>query len=114
MAEKAAGMATALILTIAIEMGMLMLMGEKRRKVLLTSVWMNAATNIALNMYITFVRCIVWEVIAAEVIIIIIEAAGYYLVTKDKKKSITYSTLCNGVSCFAGVIMSIAKFTFTS
>lgn len=99
-----------LVATIIIEFIVLRLLKENNKKVLLSSVIINTLTNLPLNL---FVPKDMVSIGIAEVAIVVIEAIGYYLFVKDIKKSFIYSTLCNTISFFTGLLIDIAVYLFT-
>lgn len=94
-----------LLLTVIIEYCLLRLMGEERGKVLYASMAINAATNLPLNIF--FATASASTLLIAETIIIFAEAALYYIITGDIKKSLVYSTLCNATSFLTGVLIEL-------
>lgn len=99
-----------LVATIIIEFIVLRLLKENNKKVLLSSVIINTLTNLPLNL---FVPKDMVSIGIAEVTIVEIEAIWYYLFVKDIKKSFIYSTLCNTISFFTGLLIDIAVYLFT-
>jgi hypothetical protein len=98
----------ALLPTIVIEWCVLLLLGERRRRVLLGSVALNIVTNMALNMYLVnstgnwFV-----EVAIGEVLVIVAETIGYCCLSCTIRQSVVYSTLCNAVSFLTGLLFQL-------
>lgn len=99
-----------LVATIIIEFIVLRLLKENNKKVLLSSVIINTLTNLPLNLLVP--KDMV-SIGIAEVAIVVIEAIWYYLFIKDIKKSFIYSTLCNTISFFTGLLIDIAVYLFT-
>lgn len=94
----------ALFATILIELGVLCLLGEKRKLVLLSSVIINVLTNVPLNVF-SYLLHGFGEVLIAELIIAIIEALWYFLWVKDIREAICYGFLCNAVSFLVGLLV---------
>ena len=96
-----------LIPTIVIELGVLLLLKEKRKKVLLSSIVINILTNIPLNL---FLRCVSngWtEIIIGELIVLVIETLWYLWFVKNLKHAFIYSFLCNAMSFLIGVLFQL-------
>ena len=83
----------ALVPTIAIELGVLLFVRERRRKVLLASVVMNILTNIPLNFLMICLEGDDIVLFTAEAVVIVLEALGYMLVVRQWKQSFIYSFL---------------------
>ena len=73
----------ALVPTIAIELGVLLFVRERRRKVLLASVVMNILTNIPLNFLMICLEGDDIVLFTAEAVVIVLEALGYMLVVRQ-------------------------------
>ncbi len=93
--------------TIVIEYGVLALLGEKRRKVLLSSVVINILTNIPLNLFLLYVYGGATAIFVGELIVIIVEALWYYHFVRDIKQATTYSLLCNAISFLLGLLVQL-------
>ena len=93
-----------LILTMLIELLVLKLLGEKERKILVSSLIVNALTNPAINYFIADNYTIL-NVAVGEVIVVTIEMIWYYFFGKTFKDALIYSALCNVVSYFAGNVI---------
>ena len=96
-----------LIPTIIIELGVLLLLQEKRKKVLLSSVFVNILTNIPLNLYVRYVNNGWTEIIVGEILVFFIETVWYFLFIKEWKKAIVYSLLCNAISFLIGLFFQL-------
>lgn len=95
-----------LIHTIIIELAvLLLLLGERRTKILLASVGVNCLTNVPLNLYLLYVSWSWTEVAIGEVIVLIVETLWYFLFTKEWKRSAAYSFFCNAISFLTGLLM---------
>lgn len=90
-----------LILTILIELLVLKLLGEKQKKILVSSLIVNAVTNPAINYFIADNYTIL-NVAVGEIVVVMIEMIWYYFFGKTIKDALIYSALCNVVSYFAG------------
>ncbi len=99
------GIAYALIFTILIEYAVLRCLGERRRKVLLSSVLVNILTNVPLNLYILYIGDSVAEIAVLEIMVVLAETAWYYLFTRKMSQSLVYSVLCNSISFLTGLLM---------
>ena len=97
-----------LIPTIIIEYAVLMMLGEKRKKVLCTSVSINIMTNIPLCLFLMDRCSPIAEIAMAEAIVVLVEAICYWAITKSTRLSIVYSLLCNAISYFAGLLAQTA------
>ena len=93
-----------LTLTILIELGVLWLLMERRRKVLALSVVINVLTNVPLNLAVMHVGYSTKSVLIGELIIFIVEALWYLIFIKDLRKAFIYSLLCNAVSFLIGLL----------
>lgn len=103
-----------LVPTILIELGALLLLREKRKKVLWSSVVINVFTNVPLNLYITFVDVSFTTILLAELLIILIEAAWYWLFVRRLSQAFIYSTLCNAISFLAGLLFVLLFYLILS
>lgn len=93
-----------LTLTILIELGVLWLLMERRRKVLALSVVINVLTNVPLNLAVMHVGYSTKSVLIGELIVFIVEALWYLIFIKDLRKAFIYSLLCNAVSFLIGLL----------
>lgn len=93
-----------LTLTILIELGVLWLLMERRRKVLVLSVVINVLTNVPLNLAVIHLGYSTKTVLIGELIVFIVEALWYLLFIKDIRKASIYSLLCNAVSFLIGLL----------
>ena len=93
-----------LILTILIELLVLKLLGEKEKKILVSSLIVNALTNPAINYFIAD-NYTIFNVAVGEIVVVMIEMIWYYFFGKSFKDALIYSTLCNVVSYFAGNVI---------
>ena len=94
----------ALTLTILIELGVLWLLMERRRKVLALSVVINVLTNVPLNLVVMHVGYSTMTVLIGELIVLFVEALWYLIFIRDIRKAFIYSLLCNAVSFLIGLL----------
>ena len=100
-------MLAALLLTICVELGMLQLMGETRRKVYVGSVILNILTNIPLNLILFAVGSTIGSLLTGELLVLVLEAVGYYILIHNWKQAFIYSLLCNVTSFLVGVLIQL-------
>ena len=104
--ESVALILLALVATIIIEIAVLLLLGEKRRKVLFASVVINIITNVPLNIIAQYVGLSTTGIIIGELTVVVVEALWYYLFVKKASQALVYSVLCNAISFLIGLICS--------
>jgi len=92
----------ALIPTILIEYGVLWMLKERRKKVLLSSIAVNVLTNVPLNLYLNFIDDSMGSILIGEVAVFLIEAVWYWIFTRSLKQATIYSFLCNAISFLIG------------
>jgi hypothetical protein len=97
----------ALIPTVLIELTVLVLLHEKRKRILGASAVINILTNIPLNLFILFVNHGFITIALGEIIVLIVEALWYYLFLRDFMKSFVYSFLCNSISFLTGLFAQL-------
>ncbi len=97
----------ALLPTIVIELAVLWLLGERRRKVLWASVIVNVLTNVPLNLYLRCVHNSWTEILVGELIVLVVETLWYFLFVKKWKMAFVYSLLCNAISFLIGVLYQL-------
>lgn len=97
----------ALVATILIEYGVLIMLGEKRRRVLLSSVVINILTNVPLNLYLLFVGNSWTAIAVGEVLVIVVEALWYFWFVREWQRAFVYSFLCNAISFLLGVLFQL-------
>lgn len=106
-------MLSALLLTIAIEVGMLLLMGEKSKSVLLGAVAVNILTNVPLNHFLLTYGSSTGRLVAGELLVVVVEALWYFLFIRKWQRAALYSFLCNATSFLVGIlIQSLSHLTF--
>lgn len=98
----------ALILTILIEYGVLWMLLERRKKVLLSSIAVNVLTNVPLNLYLYFIDDRNGTILIGEVVVFLVEALWYWFFTQNLKQAAIYSFLCNAISFLIGLLLSFA------
>ena len=103
---------TALIMTIVIEYAVLLMLGERRRKVLLSSVVVNVLTNIPLNLYLLHVSHSLTTILVGELLVVLAETLWYYCFLKEWKRAFVYSILCNAVSFLSGLLIELLYIKF--
>ena len=91
-----------LVATIAIELAVLLFLGERRPKVLYGSVVINVLTNVPLNLYALYVGNGLSTVIVGEWLV------------KDWRQAFVYSVLCNAVSYLTGLLFELLYIQLTS
>jgi hypothetical protein len=102
-----------LVATIVIEWGVLLLLGERRRKVLMGSVVMNVLTNLPLNLFAVYVDEGWMTVVVGELLVVLIEALCYKRLVGEWQQAWIYSLLCNAVSFLAGELFVLISLFFT-
>lgn len=98
----------ALILTILIEYGVLWMLLERRKKVLLSSIAVNVLTNVPLNLYLYFIDDRNGTILIGEVVVFLVEALWYWFFTRNLKQAAIYSFLCNAISFLIGLLLLFA------
>ena len=101
-----------LVLTILIELGVLLLMGERQRRILWASVMINVLTNVPLNLFLFMFGANDMAVIVGEIIVVVVEALWYYAFLRKWKRALAYSVLCNVISFLAGLLLLLLFVTF--
>jgi len=96
-----------LVPTILIEMGVLLLLRERRAKVLAASVGINTLTNVPLNITLAIVGSTLPNLFAGEMAVIGVEALCYRPLTGTWKQAAIYSLLCNAISFLIGLLAQL-------
>lgn len=109
-AEALPSLLLTLLPTIAIEVGVLWLIREKRADVLWSAVVVNMLTNIPLNLYLTYISGTWAALVVAEVIVFVVEALWYWYFCRSLRTGMLYSLLCNGTSLLTGLFVQILIF----
>lgn len=94
----------ALLATILIEVAVLVLLGERRQKVVWASVAINIITNVPLNIVLLHVEQTAVAIAIGEAVVVIIELLWYYLFVRNIRQAAVYSILCNAISFLIGLI----------
>jgi len=102
-----------LVATIVIEWGVLLLLGERRRRVLLASVAINVLTNVPLNLFALCVDEGWMTVVVGEALVVVVEALCYRKLLGEWQQAWVYSLLCNAVSFLAGELFVLISLFFT-
>lgn len=97
----------ALISTILIELVVLLLLRERRKWVLGSSVVINILTNIPLNLFVIYVDSSVMTIVLGELLVIVAEALWYFLFIHSLSRAFVYSSLCNAISFLTGLLAEL-------
>lgn len=97
----------ALISTILIELVVLLLLCERRKWVLGSSVVINILTNIPLNLFVIYIDNSVMTIILGELLVIVVEALWYFLFICNLSRAFVYSSLCNAISFLTGLLAEL-------
>ena len=100
-------MLSALLLTISVELGMLLLMGEKRKDVLMGAIVINILTNVPLNYFLLTYGNSTGRLIVGELIVLLVEALWYFLFVHQWRKAAIYSLICNATSFLVGILIQL-------
>ena len=103
-----------LVATIVIELGVLLFVGERRRKVLYGSVAMNVLTNVPLNLYAIYMGDVWNTLIVGEILVVLTEALCYKRLVGEWRQAWIYSLLCNAISFLLGELFVLMFYLFTS
>lgn len=104
----------ALVPTILIELVVLLLLRERRRLVLGSSVIINILTNIPLNLYVVYIDNSMMTIVIGELLVMVVEALWYYLFLRVLSRSFIYSFLCNAISFLTGLLVQLLIVFFQS
>lgn len=102
-----------LVATIVIELGVLLFLGERRRKVFYGSVVMNVLTNVPLNLFAVHVSDGWSTLIVGEALVVLAEALCFRWLVGEWRQSWIYSLLCNAISFLAGELFVLMSLLFT-
>ena len=105
-------MTIALVATILIEYGVLLLLGERRRRVLWSSVVVNILTNIPLNLFLRHIDGGWTALLVGELLVVAVETLWYYCFVKRLSQAFTYSVLCNAISFLVGLLFQFVFLYF--
>ena len=100
----------ALLPTILIELGVLLLLRERRMRVLAASAAINVATNVPLNIVADFNGRSLSVILAGELVVVAVEALCYRLLTGNWQQAVIYSLLCNAISFLLGLLAQLLYF----
>lgn len=106
------GLLIALISTIVIEFVVLLLLGERRKRVLWSLVAVNIITNVPLNLYMLYVRHSTSDIIVGETLVMLAEMLWYYFFVRDLRQAAVYSILCNATSLIIGMLVTALNLQF--
>ena len=103
-------MLDALLMTLVIELGMLLILRKKDYKIYLLSLIMNIVTNLSLNYYLEntiFKPFLVYIVVVGilEITVLFVETFVYMIYCKKFKESFITSLLLNSTSFILGIII---------
>ena len=110
--EMGLWLATALVLTIVIEYGVLRLLGERSRRVLLSSVVVNVLTNVPLNVYLLTVGTGWDSLFLGELLVLAVETLWYCYFVGQWIRALIYSLFCNIVSFMTGALIQLLVLYF--
>lgn len=96
-----------LVGTIVIELGVLLMLGETRRRVLWSSVVVNVLTNVPLNHFLQYVDDSWTALCVGEVLVVVVEAVWYWCFVREVQRALVYSILCNAISMLLGMLLLI-------
>lgn len=96
-----------LVGTIIIELGVLLLLGETRRRVLWSSVVVNVLTNVPLNLFLLYVNDSWTALCVGEMLVVVVEAVWYWWFVREMQRALVYSILCNAISMLLGMLFLI-------
>ena len=94
-----------LTLTVAIEVGVLRLLREKRADVLWSSVMVNILTNLPLNLCLIYIDGGWGAIAVGEILVVLAEAIWYRFLTSSWKTGTIYSIICNAISFLFGLLI---------
>ena len=100
-------LALTLTATIIIEYGVLLLLRERRKKVLWASVGINILTNVPLNLYLHYIDDGILALTTGELLVVVVETLCYLCLTKRMGLSFIYSLFCNAISFFTGLLFQL-------
>lgn len=106
--EQVIHLLAALVFTILIEYGVLWMLLERRKKVLLSSIVVNVLTNVPLNLYVLLVNDSMIDILIGEAVVFLVEAVWYWFFTCNLRQAVIYSFLCNAISFLIGLLFLFA------
>ena len=93
-------------LTMAIETAYFYRAGFRDRYFLIVCLAVNAATNLTVNLVLSYTGLRLWSVLIAEILVTFTEFAVYSLITKTSRKKLLLHTIAANVLSFsAGIIL---------
>lgn len=93
-------------LTMAIETAYFYLAGFRDRYFLIVCLAVNAATNLTVNLVLSYTGISLWSVLIAEILVTGTEYAVYSLITTtSRKKLLLHTVAANLLSFSAGIIL---------
>ncbi|MBQ8711662.1 MAG: hypothetical protein IJ551_02385 [Prevotella sp.] len=102
------------LLTVVIELAVLLLLGERRRWLLWSSVFINIFTNLMLNAALFQLGYSTTNIIVGELTVIIVETLWYFYFLRSWPRAFAYSLLCNVASLSLGMLLQAAYAYFVS
>ena len=93
-----------LIATILIELGVLVFLRERRKKVLWSSVVLNILTNVPLNLYVKDAGFDWTTVLICEAVVVLLETLWYFFFVRAWRTAFVYGFLCNAISFLSGTL----------
>lgn len=100
-------MSVMLLATIVIEYGVLLLLGERRKRVLRASVVINVLTNMALNSCLSLADGGYGALAVGELVVLVVETLWYVWLVRNLKQAFIYSFLCNAISFLIGELAQL-------
>ena len=104
----------ALIPTILIELAVLLLLRERRAKVLMASVVVNILTNVPLNLFVNCINSSLLAILCGEIIVVLVETFWYFFFLSNLSRAFVYSFLCNAISFLTGLLAQLLYLYFQS
>lgn len=98
------------VATVIIELLVLLVLGERRRRVLAFSLVINVLTNLPLNVLLLFY---VYEPqmqlasLIGEVVVVVVETLLFWPVTRRLRQALLYAVACNVASCLIGLLYQL-------
>jgi hypothetical protein len=68
---------------------------------------LNILTNIPLNLILIWIGSSVTTLAIGELLVLLVETIGYYILVRNWKQSIIYSLLCNATSFLVGALIQL-------
>lgn len=96
----------ALLITIIVEELFLLIQKEKNYKIYLGCLIINIVTNVTMNIALQYLANNYYLfLIILEVMVVLIEALGYFIINKNILKSLRLALVCNVVSLIIGFLI---------